>query len=76
MRDWKYTGGRYADPEPIRAQRHDWAVQWCEVIADEVGGLDASSHQRLYLIVHEMRRRIEAGDYTRPERVGPEKPMI
>lgn len=76
MRHYTYTGGKYADPEPLRTQRHEWAKQWCEIIAEKIGGLDTSGHQRLYLVMHEIRRRIEACDYTHPERLGPNKPMI
>jgi len=73
---YKYTGSQHSEPEPIRTQRREWAAQWGEIIAHELGGIGVYEHQMLCMIIDEMRRRVEAGDYTHPNRLGPEKPMI
>lgn len=59
-----------------RERRHDWAAEWCDIIAKEVSGLTWFDRQKLFLIILEMEKRVRSGDYTHPARQGPPKPML
>lgn len=62
---YRYTGGAYADR--VNGKKHDdWAAAWTIVIAEAVDGLDHLERHDVYRILHEIRRRVESGDYGPP----------
>lgn len=65
MTTYRYTGGQYADLANGRKHR-DWAAAWTELIGVAVGGMDVLERHEVYRIMHEIRRRVEAGDYGPP----------
>ena len=64
MARYRYTGGTYASAH--REMHHAWAAAWTEAIDGNADGLDHLSRHEVYRIVHEIRRRVEAGDYGPP----------
>lgn len=66
MTTYRYTGGPYADLVH-GPKHHDWAVAWTLLIGVAVDGMDTLQRHEVYRIVHEIRRRVEAGDYGPPQ---------
>jgi len=63
---YRYTGrDTYAD-RVKEAQHDEWAAAWTMTIAEAVGGLPYYERHDVYRIIHEIRRRVEAGDYGPP----------
>lgn len=53
--------------EPRRTQLQKWADAWGREISEEIdGGINALDWEHVLSILQEMRRRIEAGDYSHP----------
>ena len=61
---------RADDYEPRNGQLHTWAISWTEQIARAAGGLPAGGHADVYMILHEIERRLRVGDY-RPAVIEP-----
>lgn len=64
-------GPTHDDWEPRRTERHDWAAAWTMALAPVFDGLTVLQRQEVYRVMHEIRRRIEAGDYGPPDPLPP-----
>lgn len=70
LKEYRYTPPKLEDTiEPRRQMLADWTDAWTRQIASEIGGLDATGYWRVGMVVHEIRKRVEAGDYSHPERL-------
>lgn len=72
---WTGTGDPWKrEPEAIRQQVDAWCKSWAAAIAKEAGGLNAFQHSMIYLMLHEIRRRILADDLGPPLKLPPAPP--
>ena len=64
---YRYTPGSLQDGySPRREMLDRWAAAWTATIAEAAGGLDLHDRHEVYRIIHEIRKRVEAGDYGPP----------
>lgn len=64
---FRYTPSKIEDSlQPKREMLHLWAAAWTIKIAEAADGLDVLQRQEVYRIVHEIRKRVEAGDFGPP----------
>jgi len=64
------------EPHDEREARHQWAEEWCKIIGQEISALNMYDRQRLFIMILEIRKRIERGDYSHPEKKKPPAPML
>ena len=59
-------GGKMTDTMTDNHVHELWARAWTERVARAAGGLTYSAQCDVFLILHEIRRRVAAGDYSPP----------
>ena len=69
---WTGTSDPYdRTPELRRQQISEWCKGWTIALAQEAGGLTMCQHRMIYLMMHEIRRRVLADDLGPPLKVPP-----
>lgn len=63
---YRYTPRRIEDGYPRSEMIDDWAAVWTKTFAEAFGGLTVSQRWDVFALIHEIRKRVEAGDYGPP----------